>query len=123
MVEEMRHHPESVSGGTSGATTAKVVYILLLASVLIGLTSLIGVIIAYINRSDAPAWLASHYRFQIRTFWIGLLYLFCGILLSGVGIGWLIIIFWAAWLIIRCAKGIKYLDRGAPPPDPATWLT
>lgn len=104
------------------ATTAKIVYILYLVAILIGITSLIGVIVAYINKSDAPAWLASHYRFQIRTFWIGLLYLFLGVLLVGIGVGWLIIIFLVAWLIIRCAKGIKYLDRGAAYPNPTTWF-
>ncbi|MXZ09042.1 MAG: hypothetical protein F4Y79_06295, partial [Gemmatimonadetes bacterium] len=52
---------------TSG--TAKIVYILYLAELVVGITGLIGVIMAYVNRSDAPEWLASHYRFQIRTFW------------------------------------------------------
>ena len=34
---------------------------------------LAGVIIAYAQRRDAPDWVHSHYRFQIRTFWIAVL--------------------------------------------------
>ena len=36
-----------------------------------GLTSLIGVVIAYVRRSEADPLLRSHYRFQIRAFWVG----------------------------------------------------
>src|SRR5688500_4715856 len=36
--------------------TAKLVYILYLASLIVGITAIIGVIIAYVNRGDAPAW-------------------------------------------------------------------
>ena len=54
--------------------TARIIYILYLVGVAFGITGLIGVIMAYANRSDAPEWLASHYRFQIRTFWLCLLY-------------------------------------------------
>jgi len=25
------------------------------------------------------------------------------------------------WLIVRCVKGLKYLDQKAPLPDPASW--
>jgi uncharacterized membrane protein len=56
--------------------TARVVYLLYFASLLVGVTSIIGVIIAYVYRADSPEWVATHYRFQIRTFWIGLLYFF-----------------------------------------------
>src|SRR5712691_12953822 len=37
--------------------TAKIVYILYLASVVVGLTGIIGVIIAYVNEAAAPDWL------------------------------------------------------------------
>src|SRR5438477_11416343 len=49
------------------ADTAKIVYILYLVSLIFGLTSIVGVIMAYVNRADAPGWVRSHYRFQIRT--------------------------------------------------------
>lgn len=37
-----------------------IVYILYLASLIFGVTVLIGVVIAYVNQRDAPAWLGSH---------------------------------------------------------------
>ncbi|MBK1704101.1 DUF4870 family protein [Halochromatium glycolicum] len=111
-----------IEPSTSTASNAKVVYILYLVSIVVGLTGLIGVIMAYVYRQDAADWLRSHYRFQIRTFWIGLLYVLVGMLLSTVFIGFLILLFWVVWLIIRCVKGLQQLERGAPVSDVETWL-
>ncbi|MYF74347.1 MAG: hypothetical protein F4175_13505, partial [Gemmatimonadetes bacterium] len=97
--------------------TARIVYILYLVGVAFGITGLIGVIMAYVNRSNAPEWLASHYRFQIRTFWISLLYLVVGIVLCFIVIGVVVLVFWVIWMIIRCAKGLKYLSREEAYPD------
>lgn len=106
----------------ASGSTAKIVYILYLVGILFGITGLVGVVMAYINKSDAPEWLQSHYRFQIRTFWIGFLYLVIGSVLSIVLIGWLVILFWVVWLIVRCVKGMKYLDNNQAHPDPAGWM-
>lgn len=103
-------------------TTVKVVYLLLAVNIVIQFLGIIGVIIAYMNKDDAPAWLQTHYRFQIRTFWISLLMMLAGGLLWMVGIGALILLFWVFWLIMRCVKGIKYLDQHQPHPNPTTWL-
>lgn len=111
---------DTTNSGNSG--TAKVVYILYLAGIVIGLTGIIGVVMAYINRGEAPEWLKSHYTFQIRTFWIGLLYLFIGVLTSFIVIGYLVLLFWMVWLIIRCVKGLMYLDKNQAVPQPATWM-
>jgi uncharacterized membrane protein len=35
---------------------------------LFGITGVIGVVMAYINKDDAAEWLKTHYQFQIRTF-------------------------------------------------------
>ncbi len=102
--------------------TAKIVYILYLLGLLFGVTWLIGVVMAYINKDDAPEWLKSHYQFQIRTFWIGTLYIFIGIILSFVLIGILVLFFFVIWLIVRCVKGIKYLDQKEAPPNPTGWM-
>lgn len=101
---------------------AKLVYILYLVGIVVGLTSLIGVIMAYVNKSDAPDWVQSHYRFQIRTFWIGLLYGLVGLILVTVGIGILILLFVLVWFIVRCIKGMNALDKGQAHPNPAGWL-
>lgn len=102
--------------------TVKVIYLLYLANILIQFLGIIGVIVAYVNKDDAPEWLQSHYQFQIRTFWIGLLFLIAGGILLTAGVGALILLFWIIWVIIRCAKGIKYLDQKQPHPNPTTWL-
>ncbi len=57
------------------------VYILYLIGYLTGFTALVGVIIAHVKAPSSDEVLRSHYRFQIRTFWIGLLYLLVGWLL------------------------------------------
>lgn len=103
-------------------SSAKIVYILYLVGIVVGVTGIIGVVMAYINRSDAPDWLKTHYQFQIRTFWIGGLYLFLGALLALLVVGYLIILFWLIWLIVRCIKGMKALDEKAPHPNPTGWL-
>lgn len=102
--------------------TAKIVYILYLFGLVVGVTGIIGVVMAYINRDDAPEWLKSHYQFQIRTFWIGVLYTLIGIILSYVLIGILVLFFFVIWLIVRCVKGIKFLDQKEAPPNPTGWM-
>lgn len=102
--------------------TAKIVYILYLAGIVFGVTGIVGVVMAYINRGDAPEWLESHYQFQIRTFWIGALYMVVGSLLSVVIIGWFILLFWVVWLIVRCVKGMKALDEREAHPNPTGWM-
>lgn len=102
--------------------TAKIVYILYLVGIVFGLTGIIGVVMAYVNRDDAPDWLKTHYQFQIRTFWIGGLYMFIGLLFSLVLIGYFVLLFWVIWLIVRCIKGMKSLDKKEVHPNPTGWM-
>jgi uncharacterized membrane protein len=110
------------NGKPASTGIAKMIYILYLVSIFIGITAIVGLIMAYVNKDDAPDWLKSHYQFQIRTFWIGALYLFIGVLLSQFIIGLFIILFWLLWLIVRCAKGIKYLVQEVAYPAPKDWM-
>ena len=77
---------------------------------------------AYVNRSDAPDWMKTHYQFQIRTFWIGFLYMVVGTLLVTVIVGYFIWLFWLIWLIVRCVVGLKQLDKGEPVKNPTSWM-
>src|SRR5215813_3671245 len=53
-------------------TVALVIYVLYFVAYFTGITSLVGVIMAHIQvGSTNDPLLVSHYRFQIRTFWIG----------------------------------------------------
>jgi uncharacterized membrane protein len=102
--------------------TVKIIYILYLVGLVFGITGIIGVVMAYINKDEAPEWLKKHYQFQIRTFWIGGLYIFFGAILSLVLIGWFVLLFWVFWLIIRSVKGIKTLDENKSIENPKSWF-
>lgn len=106
----------------SSTTTATIIYVLYLANFILPFTGLIGVIMAYVNKGTESNLLESHYQFQIRTFWIGLLYLLIGALFTFIVIGWLLLFFYVIWLIIRCAKGIKLLHERKAVPQPTSWL-
>ncbi len=101
---------------------AKVIYILLIISTIIGITGIIAVVMAYINHDESDHYLQTHYRFQIRTFWIGLLYFAIGVVLSPFIIGYLILLFTFFWMIIRCAKGLKQLERHQPVQNLESWF-
>lgn len=103
-------------------TMAMVVYALYLASFVVGFTGIIGVVIAYIYRGKGPSWLDEHYRYQIRTFWIGLVYALVASLLTLVVIGFPLLIALAVWMIIRCVKGFKGLQEKRAPDNVDTWL-
>ena len=99
------------------------VYILYIVSLFIGLTAVIGVIAAYMQRSNAPEWLQNHYRFQINTFWIGLLaFLAAVITLPLYGVGMLIGALLTIWLLARCIYGMRQLSAHEPIPNPEAWL-
>lgn len=62
----------ALSSPSDDRTLAFVGYALMfVAPFVFGLTALIGVVIAYVRRPDAPPVERSHYRYQVRTFWIG----------------------------------------------------
>src|SRR3989344_7847088 len=68
---------------------ATAVYALQAASFLLLITYFIAVMLNYIKRDDARGtWLESHFRWQIRTFWFGLLWLALGGVTDFIGIGW-----------------------------------
>ena len=102
--------------------TAKVIYILLIIGTIVGITGIIGLIMAYVMKDDAADWLKTHYRFQIRTFWIGLLYSMTGVLLIDIGIGFIVLLFAFIWLIVRCTKGLKQLENREPVKNLESWL-
>jgi uncharacterized membrane protein len=120
--KELHMTDQMINTSSTNSGSAKLVYILYLAGIVFGITGLIGVIMAYINKSDAPEWLKTHYQFQIRTFWIGFLFLAIGAITSVVLVGWFIILFWVIWLIVRCVKGMKALDQQQAHPNPTGWF-
>lgn len=102
---------------------AKLIYILYLVSLAFGITAIIGVVLAYINKDDnMPPWLRSHYDFMINTFWQGMILLAIGVVTVVIIVGIPILIFWTVWVIIRCVKGMKRLDMNEAQPNPGGWM-
>src|SRR6478609_11623600 len=131
MVEEFQRIPDSRRRGhgppeDSIATWAKVIYALhtfslitgilgtatIVGAFLTGWPSIIAVILNYVKRSEVRGtWLESHFRWQIRTFWYGLLWVgLCGIfIVMTLGIGilivWMPLIVVTVWFIYRVVRG------------------
>ena len=98
------------------------VYILYLLAFITGLSSVIGVIIAYLQSGRGDPVIQSHTDFQIRTFWIGLIFGFVGMLTIHMGIGFAILLWWVIWTLVRCVKGMLALNAGEPIGDPQSLL-
>jgi uncharacterized membrane protein len=88
---------------------------------LTGWPSIIAVILNYIKRSEARGtWLDSHFRWQIRTFWFGLLWIsLCGtFIIATLGIGllfvWLPIGLVGLWFVYRIVRGWVTLNDRRP---------
>lgn len=105
----------------AGPQNALAIYILYLVGFVVGITAIVGIVMAYINRGKAGGFVESHYTWQIRTFWIGLLYSFISALLFIVGIGFLLMLAVGVWVIVRVVKGMMALNKNEPISDPATW--
>jgi uncharacterized membrane protein len=114
--------PTPSSEQISNKTLALIVYILYFVAYFTGLTAIIGVIIAHVQVGSAEPVLATHYRFQIRTFWIGLLYGIIGVALSWILIGFLVLLWLFVWSLIRNVKGVLALNENRPIPNPASWM-
>lgn len=72
---------------------------------------IIAIIINYVKLPDARGtWLETHFRWQIRTFWFGLLWVVLGTLLKLVLIGFLIFMVNYIWVAYRIIKGWIYLN-------------
>ena len=113
---------QSQQPALSGKQLALIVYILYLVAYFTGITALIGVIIAHVQIGSADPFLASHYRFQIRTFWIGILYLVIGAILSVVLVGIAVLLWWFIWSLVRNIRGALALNDNKPIANPQSWL-
>jgi uncharacterized membrane protein len=99
-------------------TLTLVVYALQAAGFILGgITWIVAVVINYVKRDDvAGTWLESHFRWQIRTFWFGLLWGAIGGILTLVLVGFAILFADAVWIIYRIVKGWLNLSDGKPMP-------
>lgn len=99
----------------SARTLAGVVYGLYALSFFLGITAIVGVIINYLKKEDVAGTLAeSHFRWQVRTFWFGLMFGVIGFLTFLVAIGWLILLATGVWVTYRIVKGALFLYENKP---------
>lgn len=97
-------------------TVATLVYTLQAAGFLLPpLVWIVAVIVDYVKQDDAAGtWLESHFRWQIRTFWWGLLWGAIGGILLLVLVGYLVLVANAVWIIYRIVKGwLRLAERRA----------
>jgi len=105
-------HAASLITGIIGAATV-------VGAFLTGWPSLIAVVLNYVKRTEARGtWLESHFRWQIRTFWFGLLWVTLCLLfvVATLGIGllvaWLPLAVVGLWFIYRIVRGwLRLIDR------------
>ncbi len=81
-------------------------YILLAASFVVGVTAIAAVVIGHIKLSEAEGtWLHSHFRWQVRTFWFGLLWSILGLITFFLIIGYFVLVANVVWIVYRIARG------------------
>ena len=105
-------HAFSLLTGIVGAATV-------VGAFLTGWPSIIAVIINYVKRSEVRGtWLQSHFRWQIRTFWFGLLWvvLCAAFVVATLGIGlliaWIPLALVGIWFVYRILRGwLRLIDR------------
>lgn len=103
-----------------------IVALLYLASVLTGLPMLIGVVLAYVWKGEPGAdWETSHFRFHIRSFWIGIalgvLAIVPTILTFGIA-GFILYPLLVLWLVVRTIKALLAAQNREPIGDVETWV-
>jgi len=105
-------HALSLLTGILGAAT-------IVGAFLIGWPSLIAVILNYVKRSEVRGtWLESHFQWQIRTFWYGLLWVALCILFVVLTLGLGLFVVWiplgivSLWFVYRVVRGWLALRDG-----------
>jgi uncharacterized membrane protein len=105
-------HALSLLTGILGAAT-------IVGAFLIGWPSIIAVILNYVKRSEVRGtWLESHFVWQIRTFWYGLLWVSLCIIFVVMTLGLALLIVWlpigivSLWFVYRVARGWLALRNG-----------
>lgn len=99
----------------SAKTLTTVIYMLYAVSFLVGVTAIAAIILNYIKKKDvAGTYLESHFRWQIRTFWFGVLWSIVGGATFGIVVGWFVLAANVVWIIYRIASGWLRLNDNKP---------
>ncbi len=92
---------------------ATIVYVLQALGFVIGVTYIAAVIFNYYKKEEvAGHWVASHFRWQMRTFWFSVLWVIVGIISAIFIVGYIVLGINAIWVVYRIVKGWLYLNDG-----------
>ena len=98
-------------------TLTTVIYALYAVALFFGITAIIAIVLNYIKREEVKGtWLESHFSWQIRTFWWGLLWSVVGWATFWILIGWVVWGVAFVWYVYRIAKGWLNLNDNKPMP-------
>ena len=93
----------------------RLVYVLYALSYFAGISAIVGIVINYVKKDEvAGTWLESHFRWQIRTFWFGMLWAVIGGATFFLLIGMFILAANFIWIIYRIVKGWLNLNDNKP---------
>lgn len=110
----MTNHEVQVVNDSSQRLTL-IIYILYLASFFIGITAIAAIIINYLKKDEvANTYLASHFRWQIRTFWFAVLWTAIGFITVFLAIGYVILLANGIWMLYRMIRGLLALNERKP---------
>ena len=99
----------------SGKTLTTIIYALYAASFLVGITATVAIVMNYVKKDDVSGtFLESHFRWQMRTFWFGLLWAVIGAIAFLIVVGWFVLIANGIWIIYRIVKGWLRLNDNKP---------
>lgn len=99
-------------------TLTMVIYALYAASYITLVSGLAGIILNYLKRNEvADSWVATHFNWQIHTFWISLGVTVVGIVTTPILIGFVILFGNAVWVAYRLIKGFIFLYEDKPLPN------
>jgi uncharacterized membrane protein len=115
--------PTSTSAVSSGFdfNHPTIISLLYLASPVLGITGLVGLVLAYVWKGEPHAeWETSHYQYLIRTFWIGLIGTVVSVLLMIVVIGFLLLLAVGVLVLVRCVLALVNAQKRQPMPNPET---
>jgi len=116
-----------IQGNDGGKSAVNLNYILFIIGFFTGITALIAVILAYVNREAATEPYRSHLNWQIKIFWRGVIFAVVNtflyivvsmIAVATMGLGAVLlllplasVVWWLVWTIKAIAKGMKALGQ------------
>jgi len=109
-------------GAVHSLTMARLTYVLYAIASISGFPMIIGLVLAYVARSEAPAWQKTHCMFLIYTFWFGLALIVVGMMTWIIGIGMFLLWILPLWYVIRVVRGWVLLENRQPVPNPKSLL-